>query len=290
MAALATALDQFRRIGPTIAPRPPQPGLVAGAPALPTPPLLPNTPGAPTAPNIPPPGTPEPISAFGPGSDLRFSQINPTSSGRLTGVQGQTDQAAAALSAAPSLASAGAQQLAELRQQTAEDRKTGIQDIGRSAATFGRLGSGVTTGQLGDLEALLQKRQTAAETGLAGDLARQQGTESRANLASLSGLESQQVGQEAGQRGELRGERGYQTDTVQQSLQNDIQRKTLEDALLNSQYGRAATQAGAKLTGGQILSAQGAGQSGAASDLLSSLSLDQYLKKLKDQQAGFTRV
>lgn len=280
---------------PMITP-PAQPSLVTGG-ALPTPPLLPATgglsapaPGRPTSITPPPPAAAPgaPITDFGPGNDLRFSQVNPTASGRLTNLADLSTGAATKIGQGPSLSDAASKQFDLLGQQSAEQRKLGIQDIGRSAATFGRLGSGKVTTDLGNLEDVLRTREEQARAGLSAQTAIGEGENRRADLASLYGLESGVAGQEAAKRGEVRGERGYQTDTAQQTLDNQVKQKALEDALLNSQYGRAATEAGVGLAGGQLKLGQGAAAAGGASDLLSQLSLEDYLKKLKANQ--FTQV
>jgi hypothetical protein len=178
------------------------------------------------------------------------------------------DQFTGRLKDTPDLAKAGLDQLAGLREQTAEDRQKGIQDIGRSAAAFGRIGSGVTTGQLGDLEALLQKRQIAAETGLAGDLARQQGDETRANVATASGLQGQSYGQSAEQGNE--------------AFNREVQLQQLIDQLTNSQFGRSATAAQFKLAGASGLDTQAGASASGASDLTSTLA---YLRALQAKKA-----
>ena len=57
-------------------------------------------------------------------------------------------------------------------------------------------------------------------------------------LGQLGGAEGQQFGQEQSQRNELRGERGFQTALDQQNIQNRVQQRQLEEALLSGQFGR----------------------------------------------------
>lgn len=327
---------------PTPAPEPPPPG-------MPTPPPLPANPaGGPTSiipmPPPDPSGVPRPdatgtaaLSDFGPGKDMRFTQIAPSTDARtarlndlvdqsagtltdspadprLAAQRGAVDQFAGRLSTAPDLTKAGLDKLASIREATAEDRQRGIQDIGRGAAAFGRIGSGVTTSQLGDLEALLQKRQTAAETGLAGDLALQEAGDRRANLSAVAGLEGQTFGegQQVGasnranaatlaslqdqlfgqgtqQRNELRTERGYQADTANQATDREIQLQQLLDSLKNSQFGRDATAAELKLKGAGVADTQAAGASGAASDLTNLLAYFRAQSQ-RNPAAGYTAI
>ena len=57
-------------------------------------------------------------------------------------------------------------------------------------------------------------------------------------LGQLGGLEGQLFGQEQSQRNELRGERGFQTALDQQGIQNRVQQRQLEEAILSGQFGR----------------------------------------------------
>lgn len=254
-----------------------QPGAVT--PTLPNVPLQPATPGGPAGPmpEKPPPGTPAftgdyaTLNDFGPGNDLRFSQITPGADPRTAKLNDLVNQFTGKIGAAPDLAQASLDKLAGLRQQTLEDRKKGIQDIGRGAAAFGRIGSGVTTSQLGDLESSLQARELAAEKGLAGDAAMQEAADRRANLSALSGVQDQFFGQDTAQRNELRGERAYQSDTANQAADREVQLQLLMDQLKNSEFGRNATAAQLKMKAAEIADAQGNASIGGASDLASLL-------------------
>lgn len=247
---------------------------IAGAIGAPPPAARPNI--GPTVPPVPqePPG---PITEFGPGNDLRSSQVNPTASDRLKRLQGTVDTGVAAVGSSPSLSDAAAKQFELLGKQSAEQRRLGIQDIGRSAATLGRLGSGMVTTDLGNLEDVLRTREENARAGLSANIAQQEAADRRANLASTSGLEGQVYGQEAGARGEVRGERGYQTDTAQTALENRIRQKALEESLTQGQFGRELGGAGVGLQAGEIQSNAANQASGAAGDVLSNLGLQQSL-------------
>jgi len=234
--------------------------------------LRPPTAGGPNIqPPVPQPEDDGPITEFGPGNDLRSSQINPLASNRLRGLQTGVDRSAGALSEAPSLRTAALDRYAEIGQGIDEDRRRGIQDIGRANATLGRLGSGMVTGQLGDLEALLQKRSTAAQRGLAGETAFQEAEDRRANVGTLSGLERQLFGQETGQRDELRSERGYQADTANQAVQNRVQQRLLEEQLLNSGFNRNLAGADLGLRGAEQYGDEAAASGDITQQLLAEL-------------------
>lgn len=237
------------------------------------------------APAKPPASGGDFVTDFGPGDDLRFSQVNPLATARLRQLQGQTDTAAGAVGQGPNLTQSALDRLAELDQATTEQRRVGIQDIGRGNAALGRLGSGMVTSQLGDLEALLQARGTAARKSLAGDIATQEAADRRANAATSAGIEGQVAGQEAGARGEVRGERGYQADTAQQALDNRIRQRALEESLTQGAYGRQLGAAELGLQGATLQGNLAQGEQEAAAGGLSDLALQESLKRYS-QPAG----
>lgn len=214
-----------------------------------------------------------PLTDFGPGNDLRYTQINPLDDSRTGKLSSFVDAAAGKLNSSPDLAQAGLDKLAELRQQTGEDRRAGIQNIGRANAALGRLGSGMVTGQLGDLEATLQARQTAAEKGLAGDLTLQQAADRRANAGTLAALQDQIFGQGAQRRNELRGERGYQQGVAENTTDRAIQQRMLQEELDNSKFGRNVTAAQLGLQGAGQYDQAAQDASGSAADLAGSVGM-----------------
>lgn len=244
---------------------------------------------APAGPNVGPtvppvPGDAQPpidfITPFSPGDDLRFQQINPVDNARLTGVQGQVGGAASRLSSAPDLTAAAQEKLRLFEEQSNPAFQRALQEVGRRAAAQGTLGAGMTTSNLGDVLSERERYLSEARRGLASDTAFAQGGENRANLSSLSGLESQLYGQGQGARQELRGERGYQADTAQTALNNRIQQRMLEESLLQGQFGRQATAAGLGLQGAEQYGQQAADGSQTASDLLQELAYQESLKRL----------
>lgn len=107
-----------------------------------------------------------------------------------------------------------------------------VRGIGREAAAFGRIGSGVTTSKVGDAYAEAEKNRAREEARLANETA---GLRQRDMLGALSGISSIQSllsGQDVGRRNEVRGERGYANNLAQQQLQNRIQQWMTEQNAL----------------------------------------------------------
>lgn len=228
-----------------------------GSPLPPPPSGLAITPGA--QPNIGPTAPPPvggPLQDFGPGNDLRSTQVNPYTGERLSGIQSGTDVLFRALQNGPNLTDAAKQAFDVLGQQTAERRKLGIQDIGRNAARLGRLGSGMVTTDLGNLEDTLQQHENQARQQLASQVAFSQGNEARANLGAAQGLENQIYGQGVGARNEVRGERDYQQQLAQRAQDQEILRKQLQVAY--QQYLQQLGLQGAGLYGDQAAASQDA--------------------------------
>ena len=233
----------------------------------------PNSLGIDTAPVNTPLRPPGPTQQFGPGNSLIGTQFNPGASERLQGVQGQVDtargQVAAqapfqdmisedlgALRTGPSRAELASQAFNQIQEGSAPRFQGELRDVGRKAAALGRIGSGVTTSELGDVQLRRERDLDLLRRGLSTDAAGReledrfqqlgatQGVsgqlfgQAQSRLGQLAGIEGQQFGQEASQRGELRGERGFQTALDQQGIQNRVQQRQLEEALLSGQFGR----------------------------------------------------
>lgn len=138
---------------------------------------------------------------FGPGNDLVGTQITPSSQVNRTQLAQNT--------------------LKDWDAQNAPQLAAGFRAVGQNAAKFGRIGAGMTTNDLTGLQATYDRNRMEMANNLA------------------SGLASDTVNDERANRAELRGERGYQNDLSQQAIDNNVRQKTLEDALLNSSFGRA---------------------------------------------------
>lgn len=227
-----------------------------------------NLPAQPPATVAPVGSVPASLTPFTATDNLRGTQIAPTVDPRLQGTQGAVDstvaslgnlQPAADVSRARSLTGQGLESLysAPNRQELAgntlnrfiEDQNLDYarraQDVGRTAASLGRIGSGMTADdivRLGrDREANIVRESARLADETAGQeladrvtrLGQSQNVlgslsgEDRATegqrldrVGVLSGLEDQQFGQGLTQRNELRGERGYQGDLAQQAISN----------------------------------------------------------------------
>lgn len=195
-------------------------------------------PGTPAAPAVPGAAT----SSFGPGNDLRGSQITPTTDPRLAGTQGAVDAQAGKLANGPDRF-----QIAQDRFKTFSDAtdpafQASIRSATQHAAANGAIGSGQLGTDYGNL-ALQHTRDLANErSGLFSNALEGTIGDTRANVGLLSGLEGQQFGQGVDQRNELRGERGYQNGMENQAYTRGVQGLTLEDALTNSAFGRGQAQ------------------------------------------------
>lgn len=273
-------LTGMQPVKPNIAPT--VPGLTGQQPMLPRPNVAPQLPGMQpmlpkpqtmpptglsvnpgvTGPNVgptPPQETGGPLTDFGPGNDLLSTQVNPTTGERLGGVQSGNDVLYKALTQGPNLQQAALDQFKNIQSQTSEQRQRGIQDIGRSAARLGRLGSGMVTTDLGNLEDTLRSHENQALGDLAYNTATQEAGNNRANLSAGQGYESQLYGQGQNARNEVRTERDYQAQQSQQALQNEIVRRQLQAQY--QQYLASLGLQGAGLYGDQAAASQGAASS-----------------------------
>lgn len=203
-------------------------------------PPAPGSTGTPTSPVT----TGASITPIVPGGagDLRYQNILP-SDPRLGQTQGQVDTARDTLSSTPDRTELAAQALQLLRERTAPQYAADQRAIGQSAAKFGRIGAGMTTNELTDLNLTRERDLDRTSRELANTAAGQTMSDRLARLGALTGIEGQQFGQGQAGRDELRGERGYQNQTDQQARQDEIQRMLLEDQLLNSQFGRDQSRA-----------------------------------------------
>lgn len=128
-------------------------------------------------------------------------------------------------------------------QQNAQNLQDQIRSVGQDAAKFGRIGSGVTTSRVGDAFVTAEQNRANAERGLALDAAGHTLNDRLGALSGAAGVQNLFSGQDAGFRQEQRGERGYADHLAQQDLQNRMQQRAMEEAILNAQHGRQATEA-----------------------------------------------
>lgn len=151
-----------------------------------------------------------------------------SSSDQTRGLEGQAIGAVGQALGAPGIGAAAQGRLQNIFEQSADQRKIGSRDIGRSAAAFGRVGSGVVNTQLGDLEARIQRGQQQAFRGLAGDTA----TAEAQDRLARAGLGLGAAGQFQGR--DLR-TAGFQQGQEQQRFQNRNQVFSQEQGALGQQ-------------------------------------------------------
>src|SRR5690606_22364387 len=163
---------------------------------------------------------PAQLSQFGPGQDLISTQISPigfTPSEAAERARALTLQGLESLFAPRDRAALASQQFQNLLEQAAEARQTGVRDIGRAAAALGRIGAGITTSQLGDLEERIQTQIAREASRLAAETAGQELADRLARFQAALGAGGQLRGEDLAEarfgqslRDELRGERAYQ--------------------------------------------------------------------------------
>ena len=185
-------------------------------------------------------GAGNPITSFGPGNDLVSAQVNPVVSGRTGDTMSAVDAARNALSGGPNRADLASQYLSQWDQASQPQYQKDLRDATKLAAANGRLGSGMLTNSYGDLATNRANARDVAAKGFYTDALSGTINDRLNNLGALSGLESQQYGQDAANRNEVRGERGYQQGLSQQAFSNDAQRLALEEALTQGSYGRSS--------------------------------------------------
>lgn len=110
----------------------------------------------------------------------------------------------------------------QLGTQANRDFSHGITDATNAAASHGQIGSGMLTNRYGDLAAQLNETQQLAARGLATDAAAGTIADNRSN------------------RGEVRTERGYQSDLAQKALAQRIAQQTAEQGATQQAFDNAA--------------------------------------------------
>jgi hypothetical protein len=211
------------------------------------------TPLGPLAPGSPQPGTvPAPLStatapapsigvqlgspipplqttSFGPGNNLVGAQINPTASPDTAAARTQLGSLFSDIGAqAPNRLAIAQNALKTFDEQQADQEKLGVQNIGREAAAAGRLGSGMVSTSLGDLQTQLNRAREQETRGLAGEVAGQTLNDRLAALSGTEGALGELSGLDTQAQTALRGERGYQATQDQQAIDNLVRQFGLE--------------------------------------------------------------
>jgi len=149
------------------------------------------------------------------------------------------------LSGAPDRQTLARQSLENFISSTDPGYQQRLRESADRAASLGRVGSGmaaddiVRLGRGREAEIVQQSRE------LAGETAGRELEDRAARLAAAQGVAGQfgqeeggQFGREAAQRGELRGERGYQGDLAQQAITNRANQVAMEATLQQQQFGQ----------------------------------------------------
>lgn len=196
-----------------IVPPPPAPAPTSSAPAgVPTSPMgagnnLLSTqinPGAPTA-------TP-PTTNFGSGAITAGAPVNPADSARMADYSSKLDGSVNELTTGPNRTALAQQALRDFDIEGLPQLEQGYRRVGQRAAALGRLGAGMTTNDLTGLSATYQRDRGLMARGLARDVAEGDINDRFRRVDALSGLRGQEEGIQSGRRGEMRQDRGYQTD------------------------------------------------------------------------------
>lgn len=188
-------------------------------------------------PTLAPPNVTTPITPFSQGSNLIGSQINPTGTPRLLGAQQATDTALQNVTNGPDRVALGQQYYNTFAQGAQANFQRALQDATNQAAAHGQIGSGMLTNRYGDLTEAFNRDNTAAASDFATRAL--EGTiGDRLNaLNAARGVEGSIYGEEAGNRSELRGERGYQQSLAEQAIARRIAQQQAEQGQAAQLYG-----------------------------------------------------
>ena len=207
------------------------------------------------------------FTPYGPGNTLRNQQITPTGLGGVGGQVSQQATRARELAAAdleglggPDRAQIASDTLRRLIADTEPAFQQELRGVGQRASALGRLGSGMTTSDLGDGS----QRRNQAITSEAGRLASEAAGQTLADRMDVFGArsgassqwggddlarESQAFNQGQGIRNEYRGERDFQDYMANQATDDQVRQMLLEDQMLNSSFNRDQSRLGSLSTG-----------------------------------------
>lgn len=127
--------------------------------------------------------------------------------------------------------------LAALDAQDALQRKAGTRQIGQDAARLGRLGSGMVTTSLGDLESDIQRNRANVEAQLIRDA-------TNANVQDLFGLAGLSGNVADSAYGRAANERAVQNALSLQDIQNRVNQRDRQNAQANTRFGQGLAASG----------------------------------------------
>ena len=183
------------------------------------------------------PSTLPPFQQFGPGNDLRSTQINPTPSDRYNTIAEAVNQARSGLQG-PDRSALAADALDLFERRSEEAYTDRVRQTTKQAAKFGLQGAGMVNRSLADSLTTRERELADARTQAANYAAGQTLGDRLGIFGALTGEEGSQFYRDASGRGELRGEREWQNLMQQQGIQDLIRMLTLEASLT----GRDASQ------------------------------------------------
>lgn len=219
----------------------------------------------PIAPGAPPAATPPEYSPtglnFGPGHDLQSSVIQPGVDPRLASASAATDAAVGAVGGVDRR-KAAQDILSQFDKSAVDSNREDYRQVGQYAGSLGRLGMGQTAQDVQEVGRKHLTDRATLETNLAAQTAAQE-AQDRLDKANLTrGVEGDIYGYGAGNRGEQRTERGYQTGQAQTAIDRQVQQAQLEEALRSGQFSRGLSLANAGATGNPAYAQLQAAQAG----------------------------
>lgn len=164
--------------------------------------------------------------------------INPADSARLDRYRSLTDQSLEGLQG-PSRTELAQSALADFDTAQGRAGDAAFRRATQLAAAKGGLGSGMLTSSYGDVATQLQEQALAKRNELASGLAEGDISDRFRRLDVTNSLVGQQAGTEAGQRGELRGERGYAAGVQEGNINRRL-------GAASDAFGRGVTRAGVR--------------------------------------------
>ena len=207
------------------------------------------------------------FTPYGPGNTLRGQQIAPQGLGGM-GAQASPEAARARELAAadleglsgPDRGSIASSTLQRLIADTEPAFQQELRGVGQKAAALGRLGSGMTTSDLGDVSQRRNQAITSEAGRLSGEAAGAQLADRLDIFGARSGAASRFQGDDLAREGqaysqgrdirnEYRGERDFQDYMANKATDDQVRQLLLEDQLLNSSFGRDQQRLGTLSTG-----------------------------------------
>jgi hypothetical protein len=207
------------------------------------------------------------MTPFDPNNNLIGQQLSAQPSAGTNAAMGDVNSNLAALQTAPDRGALAGQTFQQLSQQSDPAFQEQLRTVGQDAAKFGRIGSGLTTSQLGDVATVRNQNLGNLQAQLATQSAGQTLSDQQAKLGASQSALGQLSGIDQTAYGNLVGQQGYQNNLSQQAFQNNEQQIGDLSGLANS-YGNPNT--GISNVANQY-SQQGQGNQQQGGDILSYL-------------------